>query len=129
MTQIFSNLAMTGRMLSKLESDKNFGVDNIANIEPTIPMISWMLWGRAKDSSGEVRIVQGPRYEYTSIKIRDALQVQRARFFQIPGGIICATFSKDLEYDEAKKYKADINKGEIYVYPAFIDSMGFPFPK
>jgi hypothetical protein len=30
---------------------------------------------------------------------------------------------------KAKEYTADINNGEIYVYPAFIDGIGFPFPK
>jgi hypothetical protein len=129
MTKIDNNLTVTDRMLNKLGSDRYFGVDDLSDLDNIIPMIAWLLWVRAKDNSGEVRIVKGPHYQYTSVKIRDAMTVQRGRFFRIRSGVICATFSKDLEYDEAKEYTADINNGEIYVYPAFIDSIGFPFPE
>jgi hypothetical protein len=129
MTKIYNNLTVTDRMLNKLGRDRYFGVDDLSDLDNIIPMIAWLLWVRAKDNSGEVRIVKGPHYQYTSVKIRDAMTVPRGRFFQIRSGVICATFSKDLEYDEAKEYTVDINNGEIYVYPAFIDSIGFPFPK
>jgi hypothetical protein len=48
----------------------------------------------------------------------------RSYFFRIANRLICLTFSKDLDFDENEKYKIDCNKGEIYVYPAFIDEVG-----
>ena len=129
MVEIYNNLIATDRILESSERDRNFGVETLNDLDAVIPRIAWMLWVRAQDNTGQIRIIKGPHYEYTSIKIGDAIQIETGRFFWIAGGIICATFSKDLEFDEAKEYKIDINNGEIYVYPAFIDSLGFPFPK
>src|SRR5580693_3833875 len=104
MTKICNNLTVTDRMLNKLTKDKYFCVDNLSDLDNIIPMIAWLLWVRAKDNTGEVRIVKGPHYQYTSVKIRGAMTVERGHFFQIRSRLICATFSKDLEYDQAKEY-------------------------
>lgn len=129
MTKIYSNLLATDRMLKRLEADKFFAVANLDDPEAIIPMVAWLLWIRAQDKTGQIQIVKGPHYEYNSVKISDAIQTPKGRFFRVADRIVFATFSKDLEFDEANKYKIDINNGEIYVYPAFIDSLGFPFPK
>ena len=129
MTKINYNLIASDRILELLNGDKHFGVTIVDDLDAVIPMIAWLLWVRAQDKTGEVRIVKGPHYQLTSIKVGDAMQLQRGGFFRIAGGIIYATFSKDLEFDETKEYKVDTNKGEIYVYPAFIDTVGFPFSK
>ncbi len=129
MTEVYNNLISTDRILKQFRSCKHFGVENLDDSDATVPMIAWMLWVRAQDKTGQVTIIKGPHYQCTSVKIGDALALQRGRFFRIAEGIIYATFSKDLEFDETKEYKVDINNGEIYVYPAFIDSVGFPFPK
>jgi hypothetical protein len=129
MTEIYSNLLATDRMLKRLEADKLFTVESLEYSEDVVPMIAWVLWIRAQDKTGEIHIVKGPHYEYNSVKISDAAQIQKGHFLRIAERIVFATFSKDLEFNEATKYKVDINHGEIYVYPAFIDSLGFPFPE
>ena len=129
MTEIYNNLVASDRILERFKGDKHFGVENLEDSDAVIPMIAWLLWVRAQDKNGQIKIIKGPHYQCTSVKIGAAMQLQRGRFFRIAGGIIYATFSKDLEFDESKEYKVDINNGEIYVYPAFIDSVGFPFPK
>jgi hypothetical protein len=129
MTKINDNLIASDRILGLLHGDKHFGVTIIDDLDAVIPMIAWLLWVRAQDEAGQVRIVKGPHYQLTSIKVGDAKQLKRGGFFRIAGGIIYATFSKDLDFDETKQYKVDINRGEIYVYPAFIDTVGFPFSK
>ena len=127
MTKINDNLLASDRMSGLIQSDKHFGVKIIDDMNAVIPMIAWLLWVRAQDETGTVRIVKGPHYQLTSIKVSDAMQLNRGAFFRIAGGIVYATFSKDLDFDETKKYTVDINKGEIYVYPSFIDAVGFPF--
>ena len=129
MKKINENLFASDRMLVLLHGDGHFGASIIDDLDAVIPMIAWLLWVRARDDTGEVRIVKAPHYQLTSIRVGDAMQLERGNFFRIAGGIICATFSKDLEFDESKEYKVDINKGEIYIYPAFIDAVGFPFSK
>jgi hypothetical protein len=129
MKKINENLLASNRMLVLLHGDKYFGATIIEDLDVVVPMIAWLLWVRARDDTGEVRIVKAPHYQLTSIRVREAMQLERGNFFRIAGRIICATFSKDLEFDAAKEYKVDINKGEIYVYPAFIDAVGFPFSK
>jgi hypothetical protein len=129
MTKINNNLLATDRILKRLKGDKQFGVETLDDLDAVIPMIAWLLWVRAQDVTGQIQIVKGPHYQLTSITVRDAMQLQRGRFFRIAAGIIYATLSKDLDFDETKEYKVDINDGEIYVYPAFIDTVGFPFPK
>jgi len=129
MTEIYDNLLATERMLRRLEADKFFVVENLADSEAVIPMIAWLLWVRARDKTGQIQIVKGPHYEYNSVKISEAMQAPRGSFFRIAERIVFATFSKDLEFDKTNKYKVDINNGELYVYPAFIDSLGFPFLK
>jgi hypothetical protein len=86
MTKIYNNLTITDRTLNKLGSDRYFGVDNLSDLDDIIPMIVWLLWVRAKDNSGEVRIVKGPHYQYTSVKIRDAMTVQRGGFSRFDPG-------------------------------------------
>jgi hypothetical protein len=130
MKEIYSNLLATDRMIKYLEADKNFRVENLDDLDAVIPMIAWLLWVRARDEkTGQIQFIKGPHYQCSSVKVCDAMRVQRGRFFRIAGRIIFATFSKELEFDETKEYKVDLNNGEIYVYPAFIDSLGFPFPK
>lgn len=129
MTKINDNLIASDRILGLLRANKFFGVTVIDDMDAVIPMVAWLLWVRAQDETGQVRIVKGPHYQLTTIKVSDAMQLQRGGFFRIDEGIIYATFSKDLDFDEAKEYKIDLNKGEIYVYPAFIDTVGFPFSK
>ena len=129
MTNINDNLAASDRILGLLHGDKHFGVTTVDDLDAIIPMIAWLLWVRARDETGQVRIVKGPHYQLTSIKVGDAMQLQSGGFFRIAGGVIYATFSKDLGFDETTEYKVDTNKGEIYVYPAFIDTVGFPFSK
>jgi len=129
MTKINDNLLVSDRVLELLHGDRHFGVKTIDDMNTIIPMIAWLLWVRAQDETGQVRIVKGPHYQLTSIKVGDAMQLQRGGFFRVSGGIVYATFSKDLEFDEKKEYKVDLNKGEIYVYPAFIDTVGFPLSK
>jgi hypothetical protein len=130
MTKIYGNLLATDRMLKRLEADKFFSVKDLDDSEAVIPMITWLLWVRARGTTtGQIQIVKGPHYDYNSVKISDAIQIESGRFFLIAERIVFATFSKDLEFDEANKYTIDFNNGEIYVYPAFIDSLGFPFPK
>ena len=129
MTKIYSNLLATDRMLKRLEADKFFAVKDLEDSEAIIPMITWLLWIRARGKTGQIQIVKGPNYEYNSVKISDAIQIQSGRFFRIAKRLVFATFSKDLEFDETEEYKVDINSTEIYVYPAFIDDLGFPFPK
>ena len=119
-------------MLTRLEADKFFAVKDLEDSEATIPIITWLLWIRARGKTGQIQIVKGPHYDYNSVKISDAIQIQSGRFFRIAKRLVFATFSKDLEFDETdetKEYKVDINSTEIYVYPAFIDDLGFPFPK
>jgi len=129
MTKINENLLASDRILGLVQGDKNFGLNSIDDLNAVVPMIAWLLWVRAQDETGKVRIVKGPHYQLTSIKVGDAMQLKRGAFFRIAGGIVFATFSKDLEFDESKEYAVDTNKGEIYVYPAFIDTVGFPFSK
>jgi hypothetical protein len=40
----------------------------------------------ASELRGEVRIVKGPHYQYTSVKIRDAMTVQRGGFSRFDPG-------------------------------------------
>lgn len=128
-TEIYNNLIATDRMVKHLEADRHFSVENLDDLDAFIPMIAWWLWIRGRDESGQIRIIKGPHYECNSVKVGDAMQVQRGLFFRIAGRIVFATLSKDLEFNETKEYKVDISNGEIYVYPSFIDSVGFPFPK
>lgn len=129
MSKIYNNLLATDRILKRLKGDKHFGLETLDDLDAIIPMIAWLLWVRAQDKNGLIQIVKGPHYQLTSIRAGDGVQLQRGRFFRIVGGIIFATLSKDLEFDETKEYKVDISNGEIYVYPTFIDTVAFPFPK
>src|SRR5271156_4949877 len=108
MTEICNNLLATDRMLKRLEADKHFGVENLDDSEAVIPMIAWVLWVRARDKTGQIQIVKGPHYEYNSVKISDAIQAQRGRFFRVAGRIVFATFSKDLEFEDTGEFKIDI---------------------
>jgi hypothetical protein len=124
MTDIYDNMLVTARMLTQLEADPNFRVESIDNPSALIPIISWRLWVRAPNESGKMEIVKGPHYDKSFATITDAIKRPRGYIFRIAKRLVCVTFPKDLDFDEHKKYKMDINKGEIYVYPAFIDDVG-----
>ena len=124
MTEIYDNMLVAARMLAQLEADPNFRVESLDNPSALIPIISWRLWVRAPNRSGKMEIVKGPHYDKSFVAITDAIKRPRGYIFRIAKRLVCVTFSKDLDFDENKKYKMDINKGEIYVYPAFIDDIG-----
>ena len=124
MTEIYTNLLATEKMLKYLETNKHFEVENIDDLDAIVPIFRWWLLARDRDKSGNVQIIKGPYYQCDSIKIRDAIQLPKGHLFRIAGRIIYATFSKDLDFDVTKEYKIDTNNGEIYVYPAIIDGVG-----
>jgi hypothetical protein len=123
-TEIHDNLTPTQRMLERLEADPYFHVDNLNDLDALIPIIAWCLWVRAPDKFGKMEIIKGPHYQKSCVKIRDAIGSPSSFFFRIAGRIICATFSKDLNFNTSSEFKIDCNKGEIYVYPAFLDDVG-----
>ena len=124
MSDIHENMVPTERMLRQLEADPNFNIENTDDPNAVIPIFAWRLWVRAPNQSGKMEIVKGPHYNKSFIKIGDATKWPRAYLFRISKRLICATFSRDLDFDETQKYKLDCNKGEIYAYPAFIDDVG-----
>jgi hypothetical protein len=123
-TEIYDNLIPTKRMLERLEADPYFQVENLNNPDAVIPIIFWCLWVRAPSENGKMEIIKGPHYQKSSLKIKDAIDSSGSYFFRIAGRVICATFSKDLDFNAKSQYKIDCNKGEIYVYPAFLDDVG-----
>jgi hypothetical protein len=125
-SDIYDNMLVTGRMLNQLEADPNFRVETLGNQEAVIPIVAWRLWVRAPNELGNMEIVKGPHYDKSFITIADAIRRPRGYLFRIATRLICVTFSKDLDFDANMRYKMDTNRGEIYVYPAFIDDVG-PF--
>jgi hypothetical protein len=123
-SDIYDNMLVTERMLNQLEADPNFRVETLDNHDAVIPIIAWRLWVRAPNESGKMEIAKGPHYDKSFITIADATKRPRGYIFRIAARLICVTFSKDLDFDANNKYKIDTNKGEIYVYPAFIDDVG-----
>ena len=125
MTEIYSNLLPTEKMLKCLEADKHFVVETLDDLDAVIPIFRWWLLARDRDKTGQVQIIKGPYYQCGWIKLGDAMELPKGHFFRVAGRIIHITFSKDLEFDETKEYKIDTNNGEVYVYPAVIDSVHF----
>jgi len=123
-TDIYDNMLVTNRMLNLLEADPHFRIDTVDDPDAIIPIIAWRLWVRAPNDSGQMEIVKGPHYQKSFVKIGDAVKWPRSYIFRIARRLVCITFSKDLDFNENQKYKMDCNKGEIYVYPAFIDDVG-----
>jgi len=123
MSDIYDNMIVTERMLNQLEADPNFRVETLYDPDAVIPIVSWRLWVRAPDRSGKMEIVKGPHYDKSFVTIADAVKRPRGYIFRIAKRLVCVTFSKDLDFDENNKYKMDTNKGEIYVYPAFVDDI------
>jgi hypothetical protein len=121
---IYDNMLVTERMLNQLEADPNFRVETLDNQDAVIPIVAWRLWVRAPSESGKMEIVKGPHYDKSFVTISDALKRPRGYIFRIATRLVCVTFSKDLDFDTFSKYKMDTNKGELYVYPAFIDDVG-----
>ena len=124
MNDIYDNMLVTDRMLNLLEADPNFRIDTVDDPDAIIPIVAWRLWVRAPNDSGRMEIVKGPHYQKSFVKIGDASKWPRSYIFRIVNRLVCITFSKDLDFEENQKYKMDSNKGEIYVYPAFIDDVG-----
>jgi hypothetical protein len=123
-SDIYDNMLVTERMLNQLQADPNFRVETLDDQDATIPIVAWRLWVRAPNQSGKIEIVKGPHYDKSFVSIADAIKRPRGYIFRIGTRLICVTFSKDLDFDANKRYKMDTNKGEIYVYPAFIDDVG-----
>jgi hypothetical protein len=123
-TDIYDNMLATDRMLNQLEADSNFRIETLEDPDAVIPIVAWRLWVRAPNDSGQMEIVKGPHYQKSFVKIGDAVKWPRSYIFRIARRLVCITFSKDLDFNENQKYKMDCNKGEIYVYPAFIDDVG-----
>jgi hypothetical protein len=123
-SDIYENMLVTERMLNQLEADPNFRVEALDDPAAIIPIVSWRLWVRAPNESGKMEIVKGPHYDKSFVTIADAIKRPRGYIFRIATRLICVTFSKDLDFDANERFKMDTNKGEIYVYPAFIDSVG-----
>jgi hypothetical protein len=123
MSDIYGNMIVTERMLNQLEADPNFRVETLDDPDAVIPIVSWRLWVRAPDRSGKMEIVKGPHYYKSFVTIADAVKRPRGYIFRIAKRLVCVTFSKDLDFDENNKYKMDTNKGEIHVYPAFVDDI------
>jgi hypothetical protein len=124
LSDIYDNLLVTERMLNQLEADPNFRVETLDNPGAVIPIVAWRLWARAPNESGKMEILKGPHYDKSFVTIAETTKRPRGYIFRIARRLICVTFSKDLDFDENKRYKMDTNKGEIYVYPAFIDDLG-----
>lgn len=124
MADIYDNMLVTDRMLIQLEADSNFRIETMVDPNAVIPIVAWRLWVRAPNDSGQMEIVKGPHYQKSFVQIKDAIKWPRSYIFRIAGRLVCITFSKDLDFNGTKKYKMDCNKGEIYVYPAFIDDVG-----
>ena len=124
MNDIYDNMLVTDRMLNLLEADPNFRIDTVDDQDAIIPIVAWRLWVRAPNDSGRMEIVKGPHYQKSFVKVEDAIKWPRSYIFRIAGRLVSITFSKDLDFNEAQKYKMDCNKGEIYVYPTFIDDVG-----
>jgi hypothetical protein len=123
-TDIYENMLVTDRMLNQLEADPNFRIETLEDADTVIPIVAWRLWVRAPNDSGRMEIIKGPHYQKSFVRISDALKWPRSYIFRIANRLVCITFSKDLDFDKKQKYKMDSNKGEIYVYPAFIDDVG-----
>ena len=98
-------------------------VETLDNPDTVIPIVAWRLWIHATNDSGKMEIVKGPHYEKSFITIADAIKRPRGYFFRVAKRLICVTLSKDLDFHENKKYRMDTNKGEIYIYLAFIDNV------
>ena len=64
--------AASDRILGLVQGEKHFGVNRIDDLNAVVPMIAWLLWVRAQDETGKVRIVKGPHYQLTSIKVGDS---------------------------------------------------------
>ncbi len=124
MTDIYDNMLVTDRMLNQLEADPNFRIETLEDSDAVIPIVAWRLWVRAPNNSGQLEIVKGPHYQKSFVRIGDAIKWPTSYFFRIANRLVCITFSKDLDFNENQKYKMDCNKGEIFVYPAFIDDVG-----
>ncbi len=124
MTDIYDNMLVTDRMLNQLEADPNFRIETLEDSDAVIPIVAWRLWVRAPNDSGQLEIVKGPHYQKSFVRIGDAIKWPTSYFFRIANRLVCITFSKDLDFNENQKYKMDCNKGEIFVYPAFIDDVG-----
>ena len=105
MTKIYSNLLATDRMLKRLEADKFFAVANLDDPEAIIRDGQLgVLWIRAQDKTGQIQIVKGPHYEYNSVKISDAIQTPKGRFFRDqPTKSFSQRSRKDFESDERKR--------------------------
>ena len=124
MTDIYENMLVTDRMLNQLEADPNFRIETLEDADTVIPIVAWRLWVRAPNDFRRMEIIKGPHYQKSFVRISDALKWPRSYIFRIANRLVCITFSKDLDFDKKQKYKMDSNKGEIYVYPAFIDDVG-----
>ncbi len=124
MTDIYDNMLVTDRMLNQLEADPNFRIETLEDSDAVIPIVAWRLWVRAPNDSGQLEIVKGPHYQKSFVRIGDAIKWPTSYIFRIANRLVCITFSKDLDFNENQKYKMDCNKGEIFVYPAFIDDVG-----
>jgi hypothetical protein len=123
-TDIYDNILVTARMLRHLEADPNFRIDSLEDQDAVIPIVAWRLWVRVPNNSGQMEIVRGPHYEKSFVRISDAVKWPGSYILRIANRLVCMTFSKDLDFTQNLKYKMDCNKGEIYVYPAFIDDVG-----
>lgn len=124
MANIYDNMLVTDRMLDQLEADSNFRIETMEDPNSVIPIVAWRLWVRAPNDSGQMEIVKGPHYQKSFVQIKDAIKWPKSYIFRIASRLVCITFSKDLDFNKTDKYKMDCNKGEIYVYPAFIDDVG-----
>jgi len=124
MTETYSNVVASERMLTRLKLDPNFRVEELSDSSAVIPIVAWRLWVRATGKTGQMEIIKGPHYQYNDVSIADAVKSSRSRFFRIESHLVCIVFSKDIDFDPTQRYKIDLNYGEIFVCPAFIDEVG-----
>jgi len=126
MLDIHDNLIATPRILSVLERDGHFHIENPDDLDAEIPYFAWALLARARGKTGEIEIIKGPHYQHSFVRIRDIQDKPRAYLFRIAGRLICVTFSKDWTFSPDTQFVLDESKGNFYVCPKFIDDVEMP---